>query len=74
MQSLHFYNLDKRNTISIHVSLEGDLDWHKRNLIISKKIRSNSVFKTVSDSVIRQNSNSDTTYFFQNKKLKFAGF
>lgn len=74
MQSLHFHNIDNRNTISIHVELDGDFDWYERNLIISKSLRSNTFFKTLSDHVIHQNSNPDTFYFFQNKKIKFAGF
>ncbi len=74
MQSLHFYNIDNHNTISIHVELDGDFDWYQRNLIVSKSIRSNSFFKTLSDQVIYQNSNQNTFYFFQNKKIKFAGF
>lgn len=74
MQSLHFYNIDNRNTLSIHVNLEGDFDWYERNLIVSKQLRSNSVFKTLSEYVVKQNSSNDTVYFLQNKKLKFAGF
>jgi hypothetical protein len=74
MLSLHFYNLDSVITISICVELDEEIEWFERNLEISKKIRSNSLFKSLSDYAIKQNSNDKNFYFFQNKKIKFAGF
>lgn len=75
MMSLHFYNLTNQATTSIHMEVDQeDLDWFSRNLEVSKKIRLNPFFKNLSEYVKQQNSNDKTFYFFENKKIKFAGF
>lgn len=74
MQAVHFYNIDNQSISSAFVELDDDKDWYIRNLEISKEMRSNSLFSSLMNYVIKVNPNENTFNFEQNKKIKFAGF
>lgn len=74
MMSLHLYNDDWSDTVSVHFPLDIELDWIKRNLDLIHSLKSNSHFYSLSNKLINENQNIDTYYFVQNKKANFIGF
>jgi hypothetical protein len=70
--SVHFYNKDSGNTLSIHLSLEDETEWFERNLEVSKSIRMDSFvgFKNLSTQLIKEEERKDIIYFVHDKKVK----
>lgn len=74
MMSLHIYNDDWSDTLSVHFPLDIELDWIKRNLDLIHSLKSNSHFYSLSNKLMNDNQDLDTYYFVQNKSADFIGF
>jgi hypothetical protein len=74
MMSLHLYNDDWSDTVSVHFPLDIELDWIKRNLDLIYCLKSNPHFYSLSNKLINENQDVDTYYFVQNSKANFIGF
>jgi hypothetical protein len=70
MLSIHYSMADSTLTTSVHVELDSqNIEWFKRNLQVSKQIKFNSAYTTISDYVKQQFPKSE--YFIQLKKNTF---
>jgi hypothetical protein len=74
MMSLHLYNEDRNDTLSVHLPLDIEIDWIKRNLDLMNSLKSNRDFYLLSNKLIEENKEVDAYYFVQNKRAKFVGF
>ena len=68
--SIHYCPANTTTTTSVHIELaDENLEWFKRNLLISKQIKFNSLYTAIVDYVKQQFP--ESAYFIQNKKNVF---
>ena len=70
MISIHYCPIDSTLMSSVHLELDDEnVEWFRRNLVVSKQIKFNSAFLAISDYIKKEFPNSH--YFVQTKKPVF---
>ncbi len=72
--SLHIYNEDISDTLSLHLPIDDELEWIEQNLNLINSLKSNSDFYHLSHKLMMENESPNTYYFIQNKNADFIGF